>query len=229
MRMEAQKEWYFVDGERQQVGPMMRDALQGEIASGTVTGHTLVWSEGMTDWLAASSVDGLFGGPTPQVAQTPIQVQPQVHQPQNNRVASLEAETQVNPYSTPQANLEMDAEVQAKTGFLAMLFSFDGRIPRRTYWAYYFILMGIVFGVMLLPILFLGEESPLTLIVMGVVYIAMIWSSLALQCKRWHDRDKSGWWFLIGLVPLIGGIWSFIEVGCLRGTMGLNDYGEDPT
>jgi uncharacterized membrane protein YhaH (DUF805 family) len=52
---------------------------------------------------------------------------------------------------------------------------------------------------------------------------------MAIYVKRWQDRDKSGWWILIGFVPIIGGIWAFVECGCLRGTMGDNRYGPDPT
>ena len=52
---------------------------------------------------------------------------------------------------------------------------------------------------------------------------------LAVSVKRWHDRDKPGTWVLINLIPLVGGIWAFVEVGCLRGTFGPNNYGEDPT
>ena len=61
------------------------------------------------------------------------------------------------------------------------------------------------------------------------MYIPMLWISVAVQCKRWHDRDKSGWWFLINFIPIIGPLWAFIELGCLRGTMGPNLYGADPT
>lgn len=62
-----------------------------------------------------------------------------------------------------------------------------------------------------------------------ILYIPLIWCSLALQIKRWHDRDKPGTWVLINLIPLVGGIWAFVEVGCLRGTFGPNNYGDDPT
>ena len=41
--------------------------------------------------------------------------------------------------------------------------------------------------------------------------------ALALYAKRWHDRDKSGWWSLIGLVPIIGAIWLIVELGILEG------------
>jgi hypothetical protein len=46
--------------------------------------------------------------------------------------------------------------------------------------------------------------------------------------KRWHDRDKSGWWVLIGLIPVIGGLWMIIECGFLKGTEGSNRFGPDP-
>lgn len=76
----------------------------------------------------------------------------------------------------------------------------------------------------------IGSET-LSSIAMGIFIIAMlpfIWFSLALQVKRWHDRNKSGFWVFIGLVPYIGSIWQFVECGCLRGTDGPNRYGEDP-
>lgn len=62
-----------------------------------------------------------------------------------------------------------------------------------------------------------------------VLLIPVTWISLALQVKRWHDRDKGGAWVLINCIPLVGGIWSFVECGCLRGTMGPNQFGPDPT
>ncbi len=46
--------------------------------------------------------------------------------------------------------------------------------------------------------------------------------------KRYHDRNKSGWWVLIVFVPVIGGLWYLIECGFLRGTPGPNNYGPDP-
>ncbi|MEA1950962.1 MAG: DUF805 domain-containing protein [Planctomycetota bacterium] len=65
--------------------------------------------------------------------------------------------------------------------------------------------------------------------IMLIFYFPILWISLAIQAKRWHDRDKSAWWILIGFVPLIGPIWVLIEVGCLRGKYGPNQYGADQT
>jgi Protein of unknown function (DUF805) len=49
-----------------------------------------------------------------------------------------------------------------------------------------------------------------------------------MQVKRWHDRGKSGWMVLINLIPLIGWVWTLVELGLLEGTLGPNQYGEDP-
>lgn len=54
--------------------------------------------------------------------------------------------------------------------------------------------------------------------------LVIIWCSLAVQAKRWHDRGKSGWMSLIIFIPLVGPIWSFIELGFLRGTEGSNRF-----
>ncbi|HEY5071429.1 MAG TPA: DUF805 domain-containing protein [Caulobacteraceae bacterium] len=61
-----------------------------------------------------------------------------------------------------------------------------------------------------------------------IVLIALIWPSLAIQVKRWHDRDKSGWMVLIMLIPLVGAIWVLVECGFLEGTPGPNKYGPSP-
>ncbi len=53
------------------------------------------------------------------------------------------------------------------------------------------------------------------------IYIA----GLAIGIRRYHDRNKSAWWLLLSLIPLVGGLWMFIELGFLKGTEGPNGYG----
>lgn len=53
------------------------------------------------------------------------------------------------------------------------------------------------------------------------------WIGLAILVKRWHDRDKSGFMVFILLIPVIGFLWTLIEVGFLPGTVGPNRYGQD--
>ena len=65
-------------------------------------------------------------------------------------------------------------------------------------------------------------------IVSIIVSLASIYFALALYAKRWHDRDKSGWWTLDRAGAVIGGIWLLVELGILEGTTGANRYGPDP-
>ena len=59
----------------------------------------------------------------------------------------------------------------------------------------------------------------------SVPAITSLWPWLAISAKRWHDRDKSGLWSLITLVPIIGGLWMLVEYGFLSGKRGRNPFG----
>ncbi len=57
--------------------------------------------------------------------------------------------------------------------------------------------------------------------------LAMLIPSIAVAVRRLHDLDKSGWWLLIELIPLVG--WIVILVwACTEGTRGPNRFGPDP-
>lgn len=136
----------------------------------------------------------------------------------------------VNPYQAPIAAAPATALSDApKRSVWWALFSFTGRIPRRTYWAGSLVVPAVFLAFILAAISAFGEDSPAVNLLIVMFYVPLIWISLALGVKRWHDRDKSGWWVLIGMVPIIGPLWQFIEVGCMRGTEGANRFGPDPT
>jgi uncharacterized membrane protein YhaH (DUF805 family) len=109
---------------------------------------------------------------------------------------------------------------------LRILFSFEGRIPRKTWWLWgvLALLLATVLASLLLGIAGFSEE-----VAAIIANAVIIWPGLAISVKRWHDRDKSGWWVLINLIPVIGFIWSLVENGGLRGTVGPNRFGEDLT
>lgn len=64
-------------------------------------------------------------------------------------------------------------------------------------------------------------------ILLGLYWLATFIPSLAVSVRRMHDQDKSGWWILISLVPLIGGIWLLV-LYFMDGTPGPNRFGPDP-
>lgn len=61
----------------------------------------------------------------------------------------------------------------------------------------------------------------------GIVTLGLLIPSLAVAVRRLHDTDRSGWWLLIGLIPLVGSI-VLLVFYCLDGTKGENRFGIDP-
>ena len=105
------------------------------------------------------------------------------------------------------------------------LFSFEGRTNRSAYWLKWTLPYMVVMVVLsMVGSMFAGPTGAIS----GLVGLAALWPSLAVAAKRWHDRDKSGWWTLILLVPVVGALWMLIECGFLKGTDGPNRFGDDP-
>ncbi len=106
------------------------------------------------------------------------------------------------------------------------LFSLKGRITRKPFWIFNL----IVFTGWIILAIFTETGNDIEEItkpqIMFLIWI--FWPSIAVQAKRWHDRNKSAWWVAIGLVPVVGPIWAFIENGFLVGDSGENRFGPAP-
>jgi uncharacterized membrane protein YhaH (DUF805 family) len=129
---------------------------------------------------------------------------------------------------------------------MSLFTSFEGRINRQKWWLGLIVLVIAQWVIMFVITMFFGASMPTEVdpntmgysasyrlgavgtIILLIIMIPFIWASLALSAKRWHDRGKSAWWILIGLIPLIGAIWTLVENGFLKGTDGPNQYGPDP-
>ncbi len=123
--------------------------------------------------------------------------------------------------------------------------SFEGRTNRQPFWLSILALVVIEWAAMLVLGMILGTpmmgaidpnmppDQAMALmskgmIPIGIISLLFLYPALAVYTKRWHDRDKSGWWTLILFVPFVGAIWFFVECGFLRGTEGANRFGPDP-
>src|SRR5262249_11183351 len=103
---------------------------------------------------------------------------------------------------------------------------FSGRARRAEYWwfmLFYFLLM---IGLVIIDTVIALAGIPVA-VLSTLGSLGLFLPSLAVAVRRLHDIDRSGWWFLIGLIPLVGGIVLLI-FACTRGTAGPNRFGEDP-
>ncbi len=108
--------------------------------------------------------------------------------------------------------------------------TFAGRIDRTVYWVGNTIWDGFIIGLMFGISRTINMTSELqkgaagTLMVLTLVLYWLF--TLSLSVRRWHDRNKSGWWQLVMFVPVIGPFWSLAECGFQAGTRGENNFGE---
>jgi uncharacterized membrane protein YhaH (DUF805 family) len=141
-----------------------------------------------------------------------------------------------NPYSAPDASLETGQQ----EFYQPKIFSFKGRIGRLRYIAYgmgtYLAIMAVFMpfmgGTMLLggSMELAGETvMPIAVIVgLSVFYIAIIVLSVAFGKRRLNDLNRSGWWMLIFIVPLVN-LFMAIYIVFFPGSNEANDFGAPPT
>jgi len=139
----------------------------------------------------------------------------------------------------------------------AMLFDFRGRINRARFWLSLVIYV-IFFTAAIAIASVTSSSLDTILLVALFAYVPMAMSAVAVGIKRLHDRDKSAWWLVLFAAPMVLPfvaaaladavaapessliftvaqyvgfaitIWAFVELGCLRGTIGANQHGSDP-
>jgi uncharacterized membrane protein YhaH (DUF805 family) len=120
-------------------------------------------------------------------------------------------------------------------------------------WTAFFVIIFVWLGGLNVDNLWSFAGKGLLIWLVGLILLILgTWSGFAVGVKRLHDRDKSGWWILLfwlgpsmlgggqTMTPDLGGgfilslaataiaIWAFVELGCLPGTPGPNQYGPDP-
>ena len=109
---------------------------------------------------------------------------------------------------------------------------FNGRARRSEYWYFYLINFLITFGLGFLAGL-AGGINPNSSAMMIPFVLTLLYSlvifipSLAVSVRRLHDINRSGWWLLIGMIPVIGAI-VLIVFFVQDSQPGGNRYGPDP-
>jgi uncharacterized membrane protein YhaH (DUF805 family) len=115
--------------------------------------------------------------------------------------------------------------------FKKFYFSSEGRINRKQFWLWWVLPLTAFEILLVLVDVKTGNYNPELGIGLfsGIFALVAVIPAIIVYIKRFHDRDKSGWWVLIVLIPLIGAIWLLIELGFLKGTPGPNRFGPPVT
>ncbi len=108
---------------------------------------------------------------------------------------------------------------------------FGGRSRRSEYWYFTFVQGLISFAIGIIGLVFMsaGIESlgQIAMSLQSLFGLAMFIPGLAVFVRRLHDINRSGWWFFIVFIPIVGVLvllyWLF-----KAGDVGTNQYGEDP-
>ena len=105
---------------------------------------------------------------------------------------------------------------------------FSGRSRRKEYW--YFVLFTVLISIALSIIDGLTgtyESSAGVGLLSGIFSLGILIPSIAVSVRRLHDIDRTGWWILISLVPIIG--WIVLLVFHVQdSTPSTNRYGSNP-
>ncbi len=251
-------EVYYLDGSRNQQGPVPIAEIGRLIRAGAIRRDTLVWYAGMPDWGPAGQVAefaSFFSAsaiPRPPAARPPS-LGPAIGAAPLQRRAPMAAGAyagqapQAQAYPTGTAGSDMGFGAAVATCFRKYV-DFTGRARRKEYWWWvlFTVLVSLVLGVVDYVIGSAGGPRVLA----NLANLAMLLPSISVAARRLHDTDRSGWWLLLGVLPLIGWIVLLVLMGnglglllgiipligwivllvfyCQRGTAGSNRFGPDP-
>lgn len=98
---------------------------------------------------------------------------------------------------------------------------FGGRASRKQYWMF-FLINNIIIAI-LWGICFALHNLVLYWLYLLVLFVP----GIAVGVRRLHDTDHSGWWYLVGLIPLVGAI-ILIVLMVTDSTPGQNRFGPNP-
>ena len=116
---------------------------------------------------------------------------------------------------------------QNPTSLVEKLFWIDGRISRTAYIMLSLLQIVVTIVAFWVSLALLQVSDVVAFGLLVVLGVALFWSILAVTTKRYHDVDASGWWQLLGVVPVVG--WLIpIYLAVKPGTNGPNRFGPQP-
>ena len=199
-------QWFCAINGKQE-GPYTVEALASMTAQSPLAPDTMVWSEGMPGWK--------------HLSETPLY--------------NALPKSMVPPAVPLGAVFQAGAQNTASLGFvdavkicLTKYADFKGRASRPEYWWFALFSFMLAFVAAFIPAFFSAfGPTPFTAflsLINLLISLALILPSIAVAVRRLHDIDRTGWWILIGLVPLVGLIAMLVFL-TKPGTAGQNRFG----
>ena len=198
-----EKLWYYSIGQDRK-GPVSEAALAALVAADAIRSDTKVWCEGMTDWEPAyRHIPGVVP-PAPGMAGRPMM--------------SRDPAAAGGRDYFPQVGM-----IEAFSRAFSNYATFSGRSSRAEYW--WFVLVGLIISIVLVIIDYAAFGPYAQFQPFSTLWsLAVLLPNLAVGARRLHDINKSGWWLLISLVPLIGLILLLVWF-CQKGDAAPNNFG----
>lgn len=209
-------QWYYAAGSEQR-GPLAADQMRAMIAAGTLTRETLVWSPAMSGWQPLGQTE--LAGPPPAARPGPAftSAAPSYGTAPAYGAAPGYAGGMMSGGAAPPVGF-MDS-IKICFGKYAR---WRGRASRSEFWYFYlfYMLVLVVFGAFDGYMVANNTVSFLS----TIAVLVLLLPQLAVTVRRLHDTDRTGWWYWIIMIPVVGAI-LFIVWLCERGTPGPNRYG----
>lgn len=107
--------------------------------------------------------------------------------------------------------------------------TFSGRAPRSEFWWFvlFTVLVNFALGIVDRAIFGIAPDGQPVSILGALFSLAVLLPTIAVGVRRLHDLDRTGWWYLLILIPVLGAL-VLLFFFVLRGTVGANRFGPDP-
>ncbi|MBP7001743.1 DUF805 domain-containing protein [Amaricoccus sp.] len=207
------EQWYYVDA-GQRLGPVSIDEIRRLVRDSRLSVDALVWRSGLQDWIPlhqspAADAASSLPPPLPAAARW------------GGSEKAAEMAGGFPPTSGGEARPMGFAEA-ISSGF-SQYATFAGRASRSEFW--YFTLFTWLISIISSIIDASIGSSPESIGVVGLMISLVIFlPGLAVSARRLHDIDRTGWWLLMMILPIIGWI-VLLVFYCTKPTPGRNRFG----
>ena len=162
---------------------------------------------------------------TNQSPEQPVEQSPVASTPNADKIQEISEFYQEKKATTNEATAEPILErspIDYYIGAFRKYADFSGRARRSEYW--YFTLLNVIVFILLS---FISKSLNIGEGLGGIYTLISFIPGFAVLVRRLHDVGKSGWFLLIGIIPIIGALWLFI-LQFTDSTPGANKYGPNP-